>query len=247
MDTTQRSGGELQRFIATLFELESELNWVKLGRHYCAEGGEDFFPPEQIEAIRDAGLRFAGDIEADLEEIVGAHTGRSLYVGAAVAELVPALFEALVLEREVVLHNLPGAETKELNRALAAVEARSGGSLPRVVTTPIEELEGWFQHVWMTSVLSDPEHFPALHNKVYERSGAKAAPGGDLGQDTQKARRLMRSVIELVRPPSLFTTSDEEASFLIEAAKRRGMRPVKPRAARLSAIVGDPVRLWRLF
>ena len=233
-------------FASVLVALEEELDWPRLGRTYCAEGGEDFFDPESLAAIRDTGLLFASDVAAEIESLRGGAGGASLYVGAAVAELAPGLFEALVLGRTVILHNLPGVEADELNRALSLVGDQQGVQLPEITTTDLGEQRGPFDHVWLASVLTDPDHFPALHNKLYERTGARAAPGGDAGQETLRARRLMRSVLELVRPPAVFTTSDEESTFLVEAARRAGLRATRPEAARLSAIVGDPLRIWRL-
>lgn len=237
----------LGEFVPILFALEEELRWEELGASYCEAGGEVFFVPEQREAIRDAGLLFASDVASALGELDSVDEPASLYVGAAVAELVPALFESVVLGRRVVLHNLPGDELDELNRALASVGKRFQLELPRLTSEPLEELQGPFQHVWMTSVLSDPDHFPALHNKVYERTGARAVLGGDLGIETQIARHLMRTLVAMLRSPGLFTTSDEEAPFLTKATKRRGLKATRPEEARLSAIVGDPIRVWRLF
>ena len=150
-------GGGLERFGEALARLEGELDWRHLGELHCHEGGEDFFPQEQVDAMREAGLVLAAALGQRLSP-----GGRSLYVGAAIGELVVLLCESLVLGREVRALNLANEESTELNRALAAVEEACGFPLPRIEFLGPEEVEGAFDHGWLVSVLNDPEAFPAL-------------------------------------------------------------------------------------
>jgi len=235
------------RFAASLVELDMEIDWDVLGEAYCHEGGAGFFPIEQREAMREAGLRFASDVANGVEELGEERLGRSLYVGAAVAELAPILCESVVLEREVVAISLASAETAELNRALAAVEERVG-LLPRIDTRPLAQVEGAFDHVWMVSVLTDPDAFPALHDHLYERVGTELATGrGDLERDRGRAIALTRELVQRLQAPSVLTTSDEEFEFVAAECSARGWTLEVPERARLSGVVGDPVRVCRVL
>lgn len=227
-----------------LCKLRSELDWELLGRTYCHEGGETFFPPEQQDLLLEAGLEFATDLGAVLDRFPTATPGASLYVGGALFELVPALFEALVLDRRVVMLNLDSAETRELNRALRWVEEDLGRGLFRLETRGFPPLaEGLFDQVWMTSVLSDPEAFPALHDELYRRAGTElAVGGGDPVRERKEASLLLGRALDRARRPCVFTTTDEELTFLELACAQRGLELEVPDRARLSGIVGDPVR-----
>ena len=235
-----------ERFAAALGEVFDDLDWERLGHLYCEEGGEHFFPLEQRDAIADAGLRLAGDVAEALG--ASADTGRSLYVGAAVGELAPMLCEAIVLGREVVAVNLENEETEELNRALRAASKGIGHDLPRIRTGEWDPLDiGRCDHVWLVSVLTDPDAFPALHDELYARSGTDlATQRGYLPDELAAARHLVRQALDCSGPGRLFTTTDEELPVVAEQCARRDWALEVPDAARLSAIVGDPVRTCRV-
>src|SRR5436190_21127374 len=103
-----------QRFGAAVAALDAEIDWVKLGRAYCDGDARDFFDEALRTHILETGLQLADDVAGAL---VGGPARQSLYLGAAVAEIVPILAERLVLGRDVVWLNLPGDETDELVRA----------------------------------------------------------------------------------------------------------------------------------
>ena len=234
---TEMPGVEV--FGAALAELAAELDWSLLGELYCHAGGEQFFPSEQVEELTEAWLRVA----AFLGEALGEAHGKSLYVGAATAELGPLLFESLVLEREVRALNLPGPELEELNRALAAVEARLAEPLPRFVTTPLAGLDArGFDHGWLVSVLSDPECFPALSAELYGRGRPDPAP---LAEDRQAAAALVDAWLARLVPGARISTSEEELELCAAGCARRGLAlELAPRGV-LTAIVGDPLRVGR--
>lgn len=241
----ERSGAEA--FAAAIVELERELDWDRLGVLYCHEGGESFFPPAQIDALREAGFLLASGLLEHLEPLDSPGLGRSLYVGPALAELAPILAELLVAKREVVLVNLPGAEIVELERALAAVGSRLGLELPRFHLDGFSRVDGPFDHAWMTSVLTDPDAFPALHDRLYGRTGDDATGRGDAKAETRAAHALCGEMVERIAPPALFTTTDEELEFVGAACATRGWRLEIPRRAALSAIVGDALRHCRVI
>ena len=231
-------------FAAALVELDHELDWARLGEHYCDEGGESFFGEEDRASLRDVGLLFATDLLEAVADLDPGGPRRSLYFGAALFELAPMLADSLIAEREVVAINLPGDETDELNVALAAVEERVGRGLPRVRTDPLESLpRTGFDLAWSVSVLTDPDAFPALHDRLYGRRGGELATGrGDLELESVRAEELVAQLHDRLVPPAVLVTTDEELGFHQDACEVR-RRPLRvPDRARLSAVVGDPVR-----
>lgn len=235
-------------FASALAALDRELDWELLGASYCREGGREFFPPEQRAAILDAGLRFAGDVGEALETLLPpSGPGASLYLGAAVAELAPILYETLVAGRRLDWHNVPGTEADELDRALARVEEELGTALPRPRTEGSPADAAPYDHVWCASVLTDPDAFPALHDELYERRGGPlAVGGGDLRRERAAAEQLVGKLVDSAAPVALVSTTDEELSFFERAAERRGSVLEVPERGRLSGIVGDVVRVCRL-
>ncbi len=237
------------RFAAALAAAEAALDWEALGQLYCEEGGEHFFPPEQRAALRDAALLFAGD----LGDAFGAAGGRSLYVGAGVAELALILCERIVFGREVVPVNLPGPEPEQLNRALAAAEAAARVALPRFHTGALERLTGRFDLLWLASVLNDPVAFPALSADLYGREPDRAQPAA-LERDRTAALKLLASCLDRLpagagdsspgrAPLARIVTSDEELTLVAPACAARGLSLEVPERGRLSGVVGDVLRL----
>src|SRR5688500_13153035 len=96
-----------QRFGAVFAVLQAELDWRALGSAYCEGDASGFFDQELRARMLDTGLLWADDLASRLD---AKGPRRSLYVGAAVAELAPILAEHLVLGREVRWFNLPGPE-----------------------------------------------------------------------------------------------------------------------------------------
>ena len=234
-----------RRFAAACVELEDELDWKLLGAQYCEGDARDFFDQAARANLREAGLRFAGD----LAEALASARGHSLYLGAGLFELTPVLCETLVLGRTARAFTLPGREVDELNRSLAAVQRRLGFDLPRYETGGLDPRNvGRCDHGWLVSVLTDPERFPALHDQLYERKGSALATGrGDLGRERERARRLVGRLLDCLAPPCRLTTTDEELGIVGEVCADRELQLEVPDAARLSAIVGDPVRFCRVI
>lgn len=231
------------RFGAIYAQLEWELDWELLGRSYCDGDGSAFFDSRRRARILDTGLRLADDLAARLR---ARGPRQSLYVGAATAELAPILVEHLLLERKLVWLNVDSPEIRELARALGIVAARNAIELP----LPVAKLAlgpGSCDHIWIVSVLTDPEHFPALHDDLYERVGGElAAGGGSLSEDLRRARELARTWLACAAAPCTLSTTDEELTLLAPLAAERGLRLEIPAQGRLSALVGDRVRLCSL-
>jgi hypothetical protein len=238
-------GPALDDFARALDSVERALDWELLGQLHCHEGGEHFFLPEQVEALRESGLQIAGALGEELAA-AGGELKRSLYVGAAVAELVPMLVERFVLGRELVAVNLANEESAELNRAFAAAEAQSELELPRILTCALTEIAGPFDHGWLVSVLNDPEAFPALHDALYGRSSELATGRGDLSADLARAEELAGALLDRLAPDALLSTSDEELPVLRPLLAARGWGLQASQDALLTGVVGDPLRFLRL-
>lgn len=224
----------LERFAAAVTAFEEALDWAELGASYCEGEARDFFSSERVDALRDAGLRFASDLGGRLAE-----GGSSLYVGAGVAEVVPVLFEALVLERRVRIHTADARETRLLGAALDAVEQglSAGLRLPRWSTTPIQR-DGAIDHLWFVSVATDPDHFPAHHDALYERGPARER---HLEVERAVLDELVDRALSSVEPGALISTSGEEIELLAERAERCGLALRVPDTGRTSGLVGDVV------
>jgi hypothetical protein len=232
-------------FAAALASLDDELDWSGLGAAYCEGDARDFFDGPRRAALVEVGLQLADDVSAGLP---GAGPGRSLYLGAAVAELVPILAERLVLGREVLWSNRPGPELDELRRALVAVGGRLGLELPRPSSAALVELPpGACDHLWMVSVLSDPDSFPALHDALYERAGTALGTGrGDPAAERRRAEVLVAQLLDRGASACVLTTTDEELQLVRPLARTRGWALEVPARGRRSALVGDVVRVCRL-
>ncbi len=234
-----------RRFGAAVAALEAELDWVRLGGAYCEGDPRTFFDEKLRASILETGLKLADDVARAL---VPGSTRRSLYLGAAVAEIVPILAEHLVLGRAVVWLNLPGDETDELVRALTRVGEHLGLDLPRPGTVTLDTVaRASCDHVWMVSVLTDPDAFPALHDELYERAGGPLATGrGVLAEDRARADALATSLLERATSPFALTTTDEELGLMRPLLAQRGLHLEPRRKGRLSAIVGDRVSVGRV-
>jgi hypothetical protein len=247
--TTAAMDPRHERFARAIAGLQDELDWERLGRAYCAGDGTTFFDAELRERWLDTGLRIADELSRHLTH----GSGRSVYIGAALAEIPLMLVEQLVLGREVTWVNLPCDEIAELERVVRLVGERSGVALPVPSTKPLESLpRGAFDHVWLVSVLTDPDHFPALHDELYERHGTDLATGrGSLNEDRERAERLVRAALGSARTGALISTSVDELDLWATAARGEpALEPVRGTSAAeadlLTAIVGDPLAWLRV-
>ena len=241
----------IQDFFALQERLWAELDWEGLGGVYCDAEAPDFFDDERQELVRDVGLEVALDLTAHLPG-----GGRSLYVGAGVAELVPLCVEALLQERDVRALTLPGREAAELQRAMGAVEAALTAErgepvkLPRIEGLRLEDakLDGPFDHIWCASVLNDPDAFPALHDHLYERftEDAGATGRGSLEGDVMRARLWLETLEPKLAERAALSTSDEEWCVWGPYLEERGWTARVHDEGRISALVGDRVRLYQL-
>lgn len=231
----------IEEFFALKGHVWAALDWASLGAVYCDGPAPDFFDEERRAAIADIGLAAAVELTGQLP--VG---GKSLYVGAGVAEVLAVCVEALLAERFVQITTLPGFEPRELDRVLGA----TAHALPRFSGPAFDEaqFDGPFDHVWIASVFNDPDAFPALHDHLYERfTEADGATGrGLVAEDRARATAWMERLEGELAPVAVLSTSDEEWSLWEPFLKQRGWRTTAVDEGHVSALVGDRVRMYRL-
>lgn len=218
---------------AAISQLFAHLDYEALGPIYCYEGGDEFW-----HAKRGPCERLGNRIARALYERLDPH-GRSLYVGAGVAELPPLLMETLDLQREVEPYNLRRPEVTAINRACR--------SLPvRFRSLDAARAKGRFDHLWMVSVLNDPERFPDLAPLSY----GNANPVTFDPAKFERQRRIVRSIVDRVMPklslPGLVTTSTEEVIWIADWCHRKNIPYLVDREQFSTALVGDPICFMKI-
>jgi hypothetical protein len=216
-----------RRLIAEVFH---RLDYNTLGKIYCYEGGDEFWRAKKKPCQR-LGVRIA---EALVKKLPSG--GRSLYVGAGVTELPPLLAETLELGRTVEPYNLRRSEVTALNRAC--------GPLPvRFHSQNAATAKGHFDHLWIVSVLNDPERFPDLSPLSY----GNVNPVTFNSVRFERQRRIVRSIVNRCMPklslPGLVTTSTEEVVWIADWCHRHKIPYRVERKQYPTALVGDPISL----
>ena len=218
------------RTIASIF---ATLDYSTLGRIYCYEGGAQFWRAKR-KPCQVMGQRLARALMTRLKP-----GGRSLYVGAGVAELPPLFVETTELGRSVFPYNLRRMEVAALNRACR-------GTPVRFRAQDAAEARGTFDHLWIVSVLNDPERFPHLSPLSYGRADPVTFDPGRF----QKERRTVQAIVDRCMPkvsrPGLVTTSAEEVVWIADWCHRHRIPYRVERNQYATALVGDPVCLIRI-
>jgi len=222
---TNRLHSQTLKAIRRIFD---QLDYQKLGPVYCYEGGDEFWKAKR-KPCEKLGINLAQTLLRKLPQ-----GGRSLYVGAGVAELPVLLAEAIELQRQVEPYNLRRSEVTVLNRACrdtpVMFHARSAA-----------EAKGTFDHLWIVSVLNDPERFPDLSPLSY----GNANPVTFNPQKFEQQRKIVRSIVDRCMPklslPGLVTTSTEEVVWIADWCHRHKIPYHVERKQYPTALVGDPV------
>ncbi|HMS84953.1 MAG TPA: hypothetical protein PKD12_15000 [Nitrospira sp.] len=220
-----RLSGSTRRVIASVFD---RLEYKRLESVYCYEGGKEFWRTKR-EPCRRLGMKVA---EALIQKLP--HGGRSLYVGAGVAELPPLFAEAMERERHVEPYNLRRSEVTVLNRACRSLPVKFHAQ-------DASSAAGRFDHLWIVSVLNDPERFSHLSPLSYGR--ADPVTFDPLG--FQKERRVVQAIVNRcmakLTTPGLVSTSTEEAIWIADWCHRHGIPYRVGRKQYATALVEDPI------
>ena len=227
---TQELQVATSRVIAEIFR---RLDYSKLGPVYCDEGGDEFWKAKRVLC-----RRRGGTIAAALRPKL-AVGGRSIYVGAGVPEIPLLVMEVMELNRTLSAYNLRGKEVAVLNRACS----KSGLRFER---GDAGHAQGRYDHLWLVSVLNDPERFPDLSALSYGR----AAPLTFNPYRFEKERRIVRQLVNRclgkLRRPGWITTTTEEVQWIAEWCHRRRIPYAVQEEQYPTATVGDPVCFVRL-
>jgi hypothetical protein len=165
--------------------------------------------------------------------------GRSLYVGAGVAELSALAMESLDLGRGVEAYNLRTAEVRVLKPACKSLPISWHAA-------DATGASGCFDHLWMVSVLNDPEEFPELSALSYGRCDPTQFRPDKFAAQRRAVRALADRCLRKLSLPALVTTSIEEAVWIEQWCASRDQPCRIERRTYPTAIVGDPVCLMHL-
>ncbi len=216
--------------IAKIFDA---VDYRALGPIYCHEGGDAFWE-ERRGPCQELGVKLAEVLHDRLRP-----KGRSLYVGAGIAELPVLAMETMELNRTVEAYNLRVEEVTVLNQACAglpfAFRARDA-----------REAVGAFDHLWLVSVLNDPECFPELGALSSGRANPVTFDPAVFSIERQAVFALAAGCLEKVTRPCLVTTSVEEIPWVTDWCERRGLACVVEDEDYPTAIVEDPLCFIRI-
>ena len=221
---------ETRRAIAQVY---GRLDYHALGRVYCYEGGDRFWQAKRRPCQR------LGSLVAVALRTRLPREGRSLYVGAGVSELPMLLVETLELQRTVRPFNLRRSEVTVLNRACR--------SLPvRFREQDAAAAGGKFDHLWIVSVLNDPERFPHLSLLSYGRADPVTFDTRKFEKERRKVRLIVDRCMPKLARPGLVSTSTEEVVWIAEWCHRHRIPYHVERKQYPTALVGDPICFVRV-
>ena len=211
----------------------SRLDYDALGDIYCEEGGEAFWKAHKKQC-QTMGIRIAEALKQRLSQ-----RGRSLYVGAGVAELPLLVTESLDMNRTVEAYNLRESEARILNRAC--------DGLPFTVqANNAQTARGTFEHLWMASVLNDPECFPETSALSYGRTDPVRFDPVAFQRERTHIQDLLDACLHKLSRPGLLSTTVEEVTWMTDWLIRHRIPFHVEEQLYPTAIVGDPLCFIRL-
>ncbi len=209
-------------------EVYGSLDYDALGPVYCYEGGDEFWRAKRGLCER-LGSRVAVLLRKKLPR-----GGRSLYVGAGVSELPAVMMETVELSRKVEPYNLRRAEVSVLNSACHSIPL----TFHAIDAT---RAKGRFDHLWMVSVLNDPERFPHLSPLSYGRGNPLTLEPQKFEKERRIVRALVAGCMRKLARPGLVTTTTEEVIWVAEWCHRHRVPYRVGKRYYPTALVGDPI------
>ncbi len=209
-------------------EIFAKLNYTALGDIYCEEGGEAFWKAHKNKC-QTMGIRIGEALKQRLPQ-----KGKSLYVGAGVAELPLLVLETLEMNRTVQAHNLREREVEVLNWAC--------DGLPFTVhATAAQTARGTFDHLWIASVLNDPECFPETSALAYGRADPIRFDPAAFQQERTQIQELLDACLPKLSRPGILSTTVEEVTWMEDWLTRNRIPFHIEEQPYPTAIVGDPL------
>ncbi len=209
-------------------EIFKHLDYETLGTIYCDEGGDEFW-----QAHRQPCQQLGVTLATELKPRLGIN-GRSLYVGAGVAEIPTLLMEHHELHREVMACNLRTEEVEVLNHACTPFNLS-------FTATNAQDIQGEFDHIWIVSVLNDPELFPELSALSYGRANPAMFDIEQFSRERDSVMTLTSNCLNKLTIPGLITTSVEEIPWITNWCNRESIEHTVGEEDFPTAIVKDPV------
>jgi len=223
-----------------LDRLFAALDWHALGAIYCDEGGDAFWSERREPTLR-MGRVWAAALAKRLPR-----GGRSLYVGAGVAELPAMLHETRAMGRSVVACNLRAAECAVIAQGLRAigVSADELEVVPADVRTLLDGAA--FDHLALVSALTDPETWPVSSAVTYGRMPPVLLDVAAFERERGEILALVESLLPTLATPGWITTTGYEVPWLMHVARARGLALDVDDDLIESAVVGDPIGFVRV-
>ena len=227
---TRHLSRETRDAIAQVF---NSLDFAALGVVYCDDGGDAFWD-ERRGPAQELGIQVAEVLLSRLRP-----KGRSLYVGAGVAEIPAMIMEALELGRVVDAFNLRLAEVTVLNQACR--------DLPfSFYAADAGTAEGRVDHLHIVSVLNDPECFPQVGALSSGRANPVTFNPDVFTVERRAVAALVGACLGKLATPGLVTTSVEEIPWITDWCERKQLSCIVEDEDYPTAIVGDPICLIRI-
>ena len=101
--------------------------------------------------------------------------------------------------------------------------------------------KGRFDHLWMVSVLNDPERFPHLSPLSYGRGNPLTLDPLKFGKERCIVRALVARCMGKLARPGLVTTTTEEVLWIAEWCHRHRVPYLVGKRYYPTALVGDPI------
>jgi hypothetical protein len=218
---------------ASIARIFADLDYHALGALYCDEGGDEFWA-ERRGPCQELGIALAEVLRGRLRP-----QGRSLYVGAGVAEIPALAMETWDLNRTVTACNVRAPEVVLLNRACAGSPFRFHDQDARTAVGP-------FDHLWIVSVLNDPECFPELGALSSGRANPVTFDPSRFALERAAVFALAAGCLDKLGRPGLVTTSIEEIPWITDWCDERSILYVVEDEDYPTAIVADPVCFIRI-
>ncbi len=214
-------------------EVFAKLDYTVLGDVYCEEGGEAFWKVHK-KKCRTMGIRIGEALKQRLPQ-----KGKSLYVGAGVAELPMLVLETLELNRTIQAHNLREQEVDVLNQACAG--------LPFTIhATGAQTARGTVDHLWIASVFNDPECFPETSALAYGRADPVRFDPAAFQWERTQIRELLDACLPKLSRPGILSTTVEEVTWITDWLTRHRVLFHVEEQLYPTALVGDPLCFIRL-
>ncbi len=212
----------------TIKHIFNNLDYAALGSIYCDEGGVEFWKAHRRPCER-MGVKLAQSLKDLLSP-----KGASLYVGAGVAEIPPLLMEISELDRNVAAYNLRKEEVDILNQTCHDFSLS-------FFPSDAKEAVGSYDHIWIVSVLNDPERFPELSSLSYGRANPVTFNAGEFEHERDAVLSMTNNCLNKLTIPGWITTSVEEIPWITNWCEQKSVPYTVGEKDHPTAIVRDPI------